>query len=262
MNRNETNQMNLDKFFSESCGNTIYSCFINSKKIHTKAREEFKNKLIGTDSSNTVLTWAIGTPENPMNKPCGPEENAEICKRFEETLRNGHYDFEKISGHYAGNDERSYFIPNIAVSDAQNLFKDYGQQSFIFGQKDYDEKTGQYYLEMEFWSRENANQNYELSDMEANVADKTGEVENFSKAHGFQFNIPFSIFQASQRFFERYNWKTPSQLNSEAFIYITNCDKYPGSQRWYYRGRMFHKPLYWEGADGIKNSYYRMWANN
>ena len=260
MNGYEINQLNLSKVLEDNYTNTIYSCFINSKKVHTKARNEFKDKLIGTDSDNTVLTWAIGTPENPMKEKSTDADNKQRCLQFENMLTRGHFDFEKIHGQY-GNEEHSYFIPNITIEDAKNIFKNFGQESFIFGQKDYDKETNRYYLEMEFWQRESTNQNFELVDMESKVEDTPDAVDYFSKTHGFKFNIPFSIFQASQRFFERYNWKTPSQLNSEAFVYIANAHKHVGSNCMNYRGRMYHKPQSWELSNGLRNQYYYMWKS-
>ena len=232
--------------------------YIINKKIHTKAREEFKDKMIGTDKDNVVLTWAIGTPENPMKEKSSDEENKQRCEKFEEELNRGHFDFERIHGKY-GNDENSYFIPNITIEDAKNIFKNFGQESFIYGQKDYDEETERYYLEMEFWQRESLNGTFELVDMEDKVEDTPDAVDYFSKSHGFKFNIPFSIFQASQRYFNRYSWKSPKQINSEAYVYITQAHKYPGSQCWRYRGRMYHKPQSWELSNGLRNQYYHMW---
>ena len=248
MSRNESN-------LSKILGDFDY---IINKKIHTKAREEFKDKMIGTDKDNIVLTWAIGTPENPMKEKSSDEENKQRCEKFEEELNRGHFDFERIHGKY-GNDENSYFIPNITIEDAKNIFKNFGQESFIYGQKDYDEETERYYLEMEFWQRESLNGTFELVDMEDKVEDTPDAVDYFSKSHGFKFNIPFSIFQASQRYFNRYSWKSPKQINSEAYVYITQAHIYPGSQCWRYRGRMYHKPQSWELSNGLRNQYYHMW---
>ena len=261
MNRNERNESGLNAVFESGISITPYSLAegIFSRKIHTKAREEFKGKLIGTDSDNSVLTWAIGTPENPMAEKSSDEENAERRSKFEEELQRGHFDFERIHGKY-GNEENSYFIPNIAIDDAKNIFKNFGQESFIFGQKDYDPETDRYYLEMEFWQRKGLNNEFELADLESGVEDTPDAVDYFSKSHGFKFNIPFSIFQASQRYFSRYSWKTPSRLNSEAFVYIANRKKYIGSACWKYRGRMLHKPQAWEGSDGLDNWYCKKWS--
>lgn len=255
----DRNEKSLNALFN----NNVVSIYdlIFSKKIHTKARNEFKNKLIGTDSDNTVLTWAIGTPENPMKEKSSDSDNKYRCQQFEEMLNRAHFDFEKIHGQY-GNEEHSYFIPNITIEDAKNIFKDFGQESFIFGQKDYDEGSQRYYLEMEFWQRESINQDFELVDMESKVEDTPDAIDYFSKSHGFKFNIPFSIFQASQRFFERYEWKTPSQINSEAFVYIANAYKHNGSKCMNYRGRMYHKPQSWELSNGLRNQYYYMWKDN
>lgn len=258
MDGRDRNEYSLNEIFNSNLIN-IYDLIL-SKKTHTKAREKFKNKLIGTDKDNIVLTWAIGTPENPMKAKSGDEENKEYRIKFEEMLHDGHFDFEKIHGQY-GNEENSYFIPNITIEDAKNIFNKFGQESFIFGQKDYDDKSDQYYLEMEFWQREAPNQEFKLVDMEDKVEDKPDAIDYFSKSHGFKFNIPFSIFQASQRFFERYHWKSPIQLNSEAYVYITNANNHSGSKQWRYRGRMYHEPQSWELSDGLRNQYYHMWKD-
>ncbi len=234
---------------------------IFNKKVHTKAREQFKDKMFGTDADNVVLTWAIGTAENPMGIQYSDEENKALAEKFEKLLSHGRFDFEKIAGKY-GNEENSYFIPNITIEDAKSLFGKFDQQSFIFGQKDYDESTGQYYLEMEYWEkadRDNPNSQYELKDMEDHVNDTADAVDYFSKIHGFKFNIPFSIFQASQRFFARYSWKEPFQILSEAKVYIERAAIHSGFNQWQYRARMYHKPQSWELSDGLKNSYYDSW---
>ena len=214
--------------------------------------EKFKDKLIGGDVGNMALSWAIGAPENSERCHC----------KFEETLTNGHYYFEKIQGANADNGECYYFIPNIAVTDAQYLFKAYKQRAFVFGQKDYDFQIDKCYLQIEVWRSGRRDNMFELADSQSGIEDTADSVNNFFTRHGFKLRVPFSILEMSQRFFERINWKSPSQLNSEAYVYITKSEKYVGSARWHYRGRMFHKPLVWEGADGTRNCYYHIWKDN
>ncbi len=85
------------------------------------------------------------------------------------------------------------------------------------------------------------------------------EVEIFN---GASLGISENLAELSAKFFQQFPWKTPEQLNEEARVYLEQSQNYPGSQRWRYRCRMYHKPQSWELETGLRNQYYETWKKD
>ena len=82
------------------------------------------------------------------------------------------------------------------------------------------------------------------------------DFENFNVAN---LGITTSLAELSDLFFHQFSWKSPEKFNEEARVYLEQSKNYPGSQRWHYRCRMYHKPQAWELENGLRNQYYEMW---
>ncbi len=85
------------------------------------------------------------------------------------------------------------------------------------------------------------------------------DFENFNVAN---LGITASLAELSAQFFQQFPWKSPEQLNKEVRVYLEQSQNYPGSQRWRYRCRMYHKPQSWELETGLRNQYYEMWKKD
>ena len=82
------------------------------------------------------------------------------------------------------------------------------------------------------------------------------DFENFTET---SLGISETFAELSTQFFQQFPWKSPTKLNEEARVYQEQSKNYPGSQRWRYRCRMYHKPQSWELENGLRNMYYEMW---
>ena len=83
--------------------------------------------------------------------------------------------------------------------------------------------------------------------------------KNLESFNGAGLGISESIAVLSDQFFQQFPWKSPEKLTEEARVYLEQSKNYPGSQRWRYRCRMYHKPQSWELENGLRNQYYEMW---
>ena len=83
--------------------------------------------------------------------------------------------------------------------------------------------------------------------------------KDFESFNGVSFGISENLSELSGQFFQQFPWKSPEKLNEEARVYLEQSKDYPGSQRWHYRCRMYHKPQTWELENGLRNQYYEMW---
>lgn len=168
-----------------------------------------KSALFGADKR--IKSFAIGTPDNPMDwngKDMTDEErrreNNKRRSKFENLLKDGFHKFKdlgdkmgfvKISGVYDEPDmpEHSYVIINANIKDAKNIFKQYGQQSFIFGIK--DEETGT--MTYQLWLRESINDDFELVEEQNDITNESEAEQFFSRLHNFKFKMPFKYFDES-----------------------------------------------------------------
>lgn len=168
-----------------------------------------KSALLGADER--IKSFAIGTPDNPMDwngsDMTDEERRRENNKRrvkFEKLLKDGFHKFKnvgdkmgfvKISGVYDEPEmpEHSYVIINANIENAKSIFKQYGQQSFIFGIKDKDTGTMTYQL----WLRDDINDDFRLVEKQKDITNESDAEQFFSRLHDFKFKMPFKYFDES-----------------------------------------------------------------
>lgn len=75
--------------------------------------------------------YAILTAENPNAQPATPEANKAANTALLEQLRQDGYEPIPVEGHYGGNPENSFIVPNMSDEDALRYGKQFGQQSVL-----------------------------------------------------------------------------------------------------------------------------------
>lgn len=112
-----------------------------------------KQVISGAYRSNHNLDFVIMTGENPNCEQQTRAVNKERNMALEDYLRKGHYMFSKVNGKY-GNIEHSYVIAGIPLAEAKTLSKRFGQQSFIYCNRQGDKPICQ------FWAFDPLSGNY------------------------------------------------------------------------------------------------------
>ena len=149
--------------------------------------------------------------------------------KFENELRHGHYDFEKIPSK-TDKSKCIYFLPNVTKEDSKTM-SDYFHYVY----------------------------NYRAFQKNLAVEERQKELDDFLVSKNLKDEYPILLSKLSENFFKRHPEKTPEQLMAEIKVYFNRAASHNGKQRWLYRGRMYHHPLYWELEDGLKNEYYEIW---
>jgi hypothetical protein len=94
----------------------------------------------------TVKSVGFISAENPYGKQASDVFNEEATKKLATTLRNLNLGFKMVLGQY-GQEENTFFIPNITKHELMNLCNTFQQESVIFGEKsengEYDGMTFQ-----------------------------------------------------------------------------------------------------------------------
>ena len=146
-----------------------------------------KKVLSGGDSS--VLTFAIGTPENPMKKNSTVRDNDQHRDEFEEILRRNYLQYIKVNGIY-GNIEHSYFVLNPSLKWCKWVFGErFTQESFIFGENKNGEVTFSLYF------HDSPEKPMKLVDTSP-FYEPSRKSDYVTKFRDFRFNIPFSFFES------------------------------------------------------------------
>ena len=146
-----------------------------------------KKALSGADSS--VLTFAIGTPENPMKKASTSKDNEVYRREFENILRQNYIQFIRVSGRY-GNVEHSYFLLNPSLKWCKWIFGErFAQESFIFGENKEGNVTFSLYL------HESVDKPMKLVDTSP-FYEPSRKSDFITRFRDFRFNIPFSYFES------------------------------------------------------------------
>ena len=146
-----------------------------------------KKALSGADSS--VLTFAIGTPENPMKKASTPKDNEAYREEFEEILKQNYIQFIRVNGIY-GNVEHSYFLLNPSLKWCKWAFGErFAQESFIFGENNKGEVMFSLYF------HDSAEKPMKLVDTSP-FYEPSRKSDFVTKFRDFRFNIPFSFFES------------------------------------------------------------------
>ena len=168
-----------------------------------------KSALLGDDER--IQSFAIGTPENPMDWEIledptkreiqqRAEENNKRRKEFEKELKRMREEYKEIQkdgfvkvGGFYNSPEHSYFIVNPRIDEMKNLFKIFGQESFIFGIRDKQDGTMTY----QYWERENIDDDFKKTEESKKIVDESDAKQFFTQLHNFKFNIYFKKFNES-----------------------------------------------------------------
>ena len=169
-----------------------------------------------------LFSWKIYVPDNDKFY----EKEQQL---FEKTLRNGHYDFEKIPSQ-TDNNKCIYFLPNIIQQDLEGLG---GHFNYVYSYRAYRK---------------------DLSDIQ-----KQQELDDFLQSNNLEREYPIFLSNLSANFFERFRHKNSYQMMDEIEVYIKYAPVHTAKERWYYRGRLYHHPQAWEKEDGLLNKYYEQW---
>lgn len=170
----------------------------------------------------TLYAWKIYVPDSD-------DFYTKVQEKFEDELRHGHFDFEKIPGK-SDHTKCIYFLPNITKEDSEEMS---GHFHNVYSYRAYQEK---------------------LSDEE-----RQKELDGFLMSKNLKNEFPLSLSRLSENFFKRYPYRHPEMKMSEIKIYTRNGTNHTGRERWLYRARMYHHPQNWELKDGFRNKYYEMW---
>jgi hypothetical protein len=168
-----------------------------------------KSALFGNDDK--IVSFAIGTPENPMGEDVDDETNNKLRKKFEILLKRMREEYKELNsqsyiktkGKY-GNTEHSYFIINPNLDEMKDLFKLFNQKSSIFAIRN---DSGD--MEFQYWER-NENSDFVLRDRSRNIETMEDFEDFFTSLHDFKFNINFDIF---------------NEAYSEVYDYLEECGK-------------------------------------
>lgn len=184
--------------------------------------KEYLESLWKNCDTPVLYTWKIYVPDSD-------DFYTKVQEKFEDELRHGHFDFEKIPGK-SDHTKCIYFLPNITKEDSEEMS---GHFHSVYSYRAYQEK---------------------LSDEE-----RQKELDDFLMSKNLKNEFPLSIAKLSENFFKRYPYRHPEMKMSEIKVYTRNGTNHTGRERWLYRARMYHHPQDWELKDGFRNKYYEMW---
>lgn len=210
----------------------------------TKSPQEI---LVGSDINNMCMSCAIGILNNPSE---------DYSLRFEATCKRAGLAFIQFQ---TSNNTILYFFMNITKNDAEKFFEANILKTLIFIQKKYSMRIDSCFLDFRLLQWNTEKKSYEMKMWNNYEDNASASLELFFEIYNPEIEIPYTFTELSMQFFQKFPWKSPSQLNEEAYVYLLNADKYSGSERMRYRCRMYHKPQSWELEDGLKNQYYERW---
>lgn len=141
------------------------------------------------DRTHKVRTFAIITAENPGGEQNTPEKNKELRTKFNKELKEFNLQYIKIRGRYKSTvdngtlDENSVVIINLTLDEALYFAKQYGQESFFFGN---DEGISYYEV--------GSNGEYEKVETTKRIENKEDADNFFSRFRNFKFSIYLDAF--------------------------------------------------------------------
>ena len=175
--------------------------YINEKSINAKKRDKkfAKDLLMKGKRVGNIKSFGIITAENPEAKALSNQENRKMMRELTKILKNAHYNWQTVDGHFGGNREHSLMIFNITREVLQNLAKKFHQQSYIFATL---EKDGEFPT-FEYWEKQdpekaanNAKNPYIKQDESVKWVQVPDAEDNYTViGKHFKFNINFSIFE-------------------------------------------------------------------
>lgn len=183
---------------------------------------EYLESLWENCDTPVLYAWKIYVPDSD-------DFYTKEQEKFEDELRHGHFDFEKIPGK-SDHTKCIYFLPNITKEDSEEMSDHFHN---VYSYRAYQEK---------------------LSDEE-----RQKELDGFLMSKNLKNEFPLSLSRLSENFFKRYPYRHPEMKMSEIKVYTRNGTNHTGRERWLYRARMYHHPQDWELKDGFRNKYYENW---
>ena len=183
---------------------------------------EYLESLWENCDTPVLYAWKIYVPDSD-------DFYTKEQEKFEDELRHGHFDFEKIPGK-SDHTKCIYFLPNVTKEDSEEMS---GHFHNVYSYRAYQEK---------------------LSDEE-----RQKELDDFLMSKNLKNEFPLSLSRLSENFFKRYPYRHPEMKMSEIKVYTRNGTNHTGRERWLYRARMYHHPQDWELKDGFRNKYYENW---
>lgn len=187
-------------FFKE-----FFKTLPSTNKIEeTSKTSKFKQYLFGT--KRVLITFAIGTPENPNAKALSKEENDELRKKFEEDLTKNKLFFKRIKGKY-NTEENSYLIVNINLPMSKHLFKKYSQESFIFASFIEEENSENLKLVYQYYETDGSD--YQIISAKDRIVNADDAEDFYSSFKNFKFSIPFfesALEEIGKKLVETYGW--------------------------------------------------------
>lgn len=106
-----------------------------------------KGKRVGN-----IKSFGIITAENPEAKELSAAENKKRQEEFAKILKEAHFLYVPVQGHYSGNKENPYLIFNINREALTAYAKRYKQESFIYAEVKSDGEVP----EFEYWEKSDA----------------------------------------------------------------------------------------------------------
>ena len=193
------------------------------RKLTKTSRNQKAIRLFKNPKGSKIKTFAIFTGENPNRIPSTPAENREYNKQVEKRLKGStiedaihaiRYSYKKVKGKY-GNNEHSYLVMNIALSDVKNIAEDACQESFIFGMND-DGK-----LIFQFW-RYRGSGNWELVDETSEFTERPEAQKDFTQiSRKYKFNLEFGDLEDLAETYINYYDKRCNDI-----VYAESMDKW------------------------------------
>lgn len=151
----------------------------------TTRRQKLRHSLHNIRTRD--LTMGIVSPENPMGEEASEAENRESRREFKADLKNLGLNFFKTKGKY-GSEETSYMIPGISLDKLKSVAKKFGQQSFIFCNRNEEGK-----FVFEYWEHDTKDAPYEKTKEETAVLNQQDEEDFYTILGDYKFKIPFKF---------------------------------------------------------------------
>lgn len=206
---------------------------LNEWAVNETSRRQKAQKTIMGGRKQSVRTFAIISPENPMAKPASREDNTESRKKFIEWLKASHIPYFPLDGHYAGK-ENSFILYNVDFDTVSYVGMQYGQQSFIYVRIG---ENGKYVYE--FWEHDKPNAPYRKTKEEDRYVDATNDDDMYSKiSRDFKFRIPY-VFEHACILKAIVEQRIPDEAEREHRLNTAVNEGYSGRNRFMARGFLY-----------------------
>ena len=158
-------------------------------------------------------TFCLITSDNPMGQEYSAEENNKRRAKLENDLKEIHRLYTKLKGAY-GNDEKTFLIINITLTECMWLAKTYQQESFVFGKKENGKMIYHYY-------KTSDGKNYKDIEQSDAILNQSDADQFFTLIHNFKFKMDFKlefVENMQKVFYERYSWNPKFEENFKRYM--------------------------------------------